>query len=79
MTNWISVNVTVPRANKKGYMDILRELRAAGLKDAKLLEDISIVTGRIDKGRLQELKGVPGIVVEPDETVDVGPPDAPEH
>ena len=73
----ISVNITLGPAAAKSPTSTLAKLKHAGLRDANLLEGIGIVTGRVAKEKLGDVKKVHGISVEMDETVQIPPPDAP--
>lgn len=73
----IPVNVTLDRQGPEALATALAKLKAAGLQDPTVLEAIGVVTGRVARERLGRLKEVPGVAVEADETIDIGPPDAP--
>ncbi len=74
----ISVNVSLPQLGAAEKSGVLDKLRSAGLTDANLLEAIGIVSGKIDQQRLNDLKQVPGVTVNIDDTIDIGPPDKPD-
>ncbi len=57
--------------------EVALELTEHGLRDMSVLRTIGIITGEIDPERLAELEEIPGIVIEPDVTVQLPPPDSP--
>jgi hypothetical protein len=73
----VSVNITLGRDAAASPDAVVGKLKKAGLHDVAVLETIGVVTGRIAGDRLDTLKRVPGVTVEVDESVSVGPPDAP--
>lgn len=59
--------------------DIAKDLAAAGLKSAQVLEAIGSITGSAGEDALAKLRKVRGVVdVSPDTPVDLGPPGSPE-
>ncbi|MEN6436993.1 MAG: hypothetical protein ABFD97_00250 [Syntrophobacter sp.] len=53
------------------------KLTELGLGDVSVLQALGIITGEIDPEKISELEKIPGIVVEPDVTVQLPPPDSP--
>lgn len=70
----ISVNIALAQQDADAVSKALTGLSNAGLEDAIVLEAVGIVTGRVAQERLDELRRVPGVTVEVDETIDIGPP-----
>jgi hypothetical protein len=57
--------------------EVVRDLRAAGLKVDQILDATGIVTGSADEKSLARLRRVKGVAdVSVDNPVDIGPPDA---
>jgi hypothetical protein len=58
--------------------DVARDLKAAGLQVEGVLNAIGVVTGRATAKSVARLRKVRGVAdVSLDNTVDIGPPDAP--
>jgi hypothetical protein len=53
------------------------KLKEHGMKVNSVLNEIGIVTGEIVEENLENLKKIPGIKVEPDESVQIPSPDSP--
>lgn len=75
-TKMVSVNITLDDAAAKSAAATLTKLKSLGLREAKLLEAIGIVTGRVAAEQVETLATVPGITVALDETVEIPPPDS---
>lgn len=73
----IPVNVTIGPAASTERASTVAKLRSAGLRDAKVLDALGIVTGRVAEEKMAALREVPGITVEMDESVQIPPPDQP--
>jgi hypothetical protein len=59
--------------------DVAKDLAAAGLVGAKILEAIGCITGSAEDKVVPRLRKVRGVTdVFPSSPVDVGPPDSPE-
>jgi hypothetical protein len=64
---------------ERSLRDIAKDLRAAGLKSVKALDQVGIITGAADDAAVAKLRKVRGVAdVSPDAAVDVGPPDSPK-
>lgn len=72
----VSVNITLDPAAAKSAAATLTKLKSLGLREAKLLEAIGIVTGRVPAEKVKMLAAVPGITVALDETITIPPPDS---
>lgn len=58
--------------------EVAADLRAAGLKEAHVLEAIGSITGHGAENLGTRLRSVKGVAaVEKDSPVDIGPPDSP--
>lgn len=55
--------------------NIAKDLAAAGLEDAQILQEIGSITGSAEDKAVEKLRKVNGVVdVSPESTIDVGPP-----
>lgn len=73
----LSVNITLGRDAAASTDAVVAKLKKAGLRDVAVHDAIGVVTGRIADDKLGTLKRIQGVTVEIDESVSVGPPDAP--
>jgi hypothetical protein len=73
----LSVNITLGREASESTEAVVGKLKKAGLHDIAVHGAIGVVTGRISNDKLGTLMRIPGVTVEVDESVSVGPPDAP--
>jgi hypothetical protein len=63
---------------REGSVEVMASrLKGQGLKVESVLEAIGVITGEIDSEKLAALERIPGISVEPEQTVQLPPPDAP--
>ena len=51
-------------------------LREEGMQVESVLHTIGVISGHIQESKLPALKKIEGITVEPDETVQIPPPDS---
>jgi hypothetical protein len=73
----VPVNITLGPHAAASTEALVGKLKKAGLHDVAVLDAIGLVTGRIADDKLDTLKRVPGVTVEVDESISIGPPDAP--
>ncbi|HET8757321.1 MAG TPA: hypothetical protein VFM58_14985 [Solirubrobacteraceae bacterium] len=72
----MEVVITLEPGHVADIGEVAGALRAAGLRDAQILEAAGVITGHADDP--EPLRLVPGVgTVEVSRTIDIGPPDAP--
>jgi hypothetical protein len=73
----IRINITVPDATPSQLKSVKASLVRQGVEVDSVLDAIGVITGKVDKARLSSLDAGAGATVEPDESVQLPPPDAP--
>jgi hypothetical protein len=68
------VIVSVKDGNVKKVVPRLKQL---GMKLDPALDALGIVSGEIDDDKMKDARSIPGITIEPEESVQLPPPDAP--
>jgi hypothetical protein len=72
----VDVVISVEPGHLARIGEVAGALRAAGLRDAQVLEAAGVITGRADD--VAALRAVAGVAaVEVSRGIDIGPPDAP--
>jgi hypothetical protein len=58
--------------------DVAKDLTRTGFAVGQMLDEIGAITGSASADVVERLRSIPGVAdVSPDETIDIGPPDAP--
>ena len=71
------VNVFVDAREHEQFVDILEQCKQAGLDVEAELEDIGVLRGSIDSGKLKRLNAVSGVVaVERERSYQLPPPES---
>lgn len=55
----------------------LSKVKQKGMTVHSVLDAIGVISGEIPESQLESLRSTPGVSVEEDKSVDIGPPDAP--
>lgn len=63
----VAVNLAV--AEGVDFADAVAKARESGLHVTQALDDLGVVSGQIDRGRLPQLARIPGVSVEEDREV----------
>ena len=78
MTNVTTQSVVVTVSADHAMGDVVKGLKAAGLKVDQVLDAINVVTGTSQIKSLEKLRRIVGVVdVSSDHDVNIGPPGAP--
>jgi excinuclease UvrABC helicase subunit UvrB len=68
----------VTTTGKRGIQEITQELKKLGFNVDQVHNEIGTFTGRAGEDIVERVRSVPGVSdISPDESVDIGPPDAP--
>ena len=74
----VSVLVVVADETQRPMTPLVDRMKTAGLAVTSVMDDLGIVRGSIEDGKLAALKAVPGVVdVEEEEAVKLPPPNDP--
>jgi hypothetical protein len=73
----VRINVTVSDATPSRLKSVEASLKRQGVEVDSVLAAIGIITGKVAKSRLSSLDGGAGVTVEPEQTIQLPPPDAP--
>jgi hypothetical protein len=73
----VRINVTVPDATPSRLKSVEASLKRQGVEVDSVLDAIGIITGKVSKSRLSSLDAGAGVTVEPEQTIQLPPPDAP--
>ena len=65
-------SLTITTSGKRSIHEVARDLKDAGFEVEQVLDEINVVTGKGDAGKLRSIKGV--VDVSGDNPVDIGPP-----
>jgi len=71
------VTISVDDDYLADFRGVAERLREAGLSIEDLLEELGVITGRIDESKAQELEGIEGVAhVERSRDYQLAPPDS---
>ena len=73
----VRINITVPEATPSQLKSVKASLVRQGVEVDSVLDAIGVISEKVAKSRLPSLDAGDGGTVEPDETVQLPPPDAP--
>jgi hypothetical protein len=73
----VRINITVPEATPSRLKSVKASLMRQGVEVDSVLDGIGVITGKVAKSRLPSLDAGAGVTVEPEQTVQLPPPDAP--
>jgi hypothetical protein len=69
----------ITSSGERKIADVAKELEKAGFAVEQVFEEIGSIAGTGSEDLAKKLKSIQGIsAVSPDESIDIGPPDAPE-
>jgi hypothetical protein len=72
-TKWI-----VTTSGDRPLQDVARQLSGAGFAIEQVLDEIGCITGFASADVAEQLRTIPGVGdVSPEQSIDIGPPDAP--
>lgn len=68
----------VTTSGDRALKDVRKELVDAGFNVEKVLDAIGCITGTAEDNVAKKARNIPGVVdVSPEQSIDIGPPDAP--
>lgn len=73
----VRINVSVSDATPSRLKSVKASLVRQGVEVDSVLDAIGVITGKVAKSRLSSLDAGAGATVEPEQTVQLPPPDSP--
>ncbi len=73
----VRINITVPDATPSRLKAVKASLKRQGVEVESVLDAIGVITGKVAKSRLSSVDAGAGATVEPEQKVQLPPPDAP--
>jgi hypothetical protein len=74
----IQVSLTISDTHRQCVGDVVKAVRAAGMRVEQRLDEIGVLIGTIDENKLDGLRRVAGVdSVEADRSFQLPPPDSP--
>ena len=73
----VRINVTIPDATPSRLKSVKASLKRQGVEVDSVLDAIGVITGKVAKSRLSSVDAGAGATVEPEQSVQLPPPDAP--